>query len=537
MIDALDSTITPILTLLPKACKVTQFGDTINYKDSEDTRIATQNIGRYVGKTRWSYILRQCNQKMKDNHIDILTLQETHLAADASIIPMIKAEAAELGLTINFGGCLTDKITTRSGGVAIITPRSWSLQDKVMPATKTLPERVLTLLVPLNEKHRTDTHIDPSLMAISSIYGFSGHTSRITTTQKTQASILTQKVRESHNWLLQHTDISIIGTDCNLLMDPNIDTHHKAQDPKVYEEAFLSTCLMELGYQDAMRTRYPLQPIKTYHPTHDEHTNLPSMIYSNQEPDNKDTGSYLDRILVKGAEITRAGCVHPDQWPELGRLDHSLVYADIKVRTMPAIQTPMKVRGQPSATELLKLATEMNTTNDQQPFIDFLTSRIPQVCYNKAIDVTNMINSFTTPINFGIIEERIENALTEYLQNIYQPIIDAALTKQTAMSTHAKQAETRIPSRKQVLENKKNRALASLEVACNMSWDSNTEYTIWDKYTQQPVHIKQPTIGLINTILTESWCTLNALYRPDQFDRSVCPTLATIQELLNPEEE
>lgn len=49
------------------------------------------------------------------------------------------------------------------------------------------------------------------------------------------------------------------------------------------------------------------------------------------------SGTYLDRLLVKGAQVLRAGILTPRQLPVGLQGDHSLVMVDIEVRPTPAV--------------------------------------------------------------------------------------------------------------------------------------------------------------------------------------------------------
>jgi hypothetical protein len=433
-------------SIILTACSTTQFGDPINFKDPEDTRIATQNIGQFVGQNKWPYILEHCKLKMDNNKIDILFLQETHLAADAPIIPLIMKEAATRGLTITFGGRLTSTTANNyTAGVAILTPNSWSVQERVMPTTTTLPERAITLLAPLNAQHRTVSQTNPALVALTSVYGFSGHTGHLTSEQREQAITLSRKVCDNHTWLSQHTPISIIGADCNLIFDPDTDTHSESA-AMVHDTAFLSVCINELGYQDALRERFPTTPLRTHHPIQSSNPQHPSIVYRREQVDENDNnvhdkGSYLDRILVKGATVTRAGCVHPDQWPELGRMDHSLVYADVHIQVMPTVIPAITAKETPSGAALLRMATEMDHgATNSSPFTEYLHQCIPQSCFDTAAELNNKL---LTPLPLALTSQQyndlaatLDTTLTEYLQKIYMPILQTGL-EQTHTNTRS----------------------------------------------------------------------------------------------------
>jgi hypothetical protein len=81
-------------------------------------------------------------------------------------------------------------------------------------------------------------------------------------------------------------------------------------------EGMLAIALDKLGYEDAVRMRVGQEmPIFT-------HTRTTRVC----------TSSYLDRILVRGAKVTRAGILAPGRFKGLIECDHALVIADIEVR-------------------------------------------------------------------------------------------------------------------------------------------------------------------------------------------------------------
>jgi hypothetical protein len=148
------------------------------------------------------------------------------------------------------------------------------------------------------------------------MYGHSGFATKAIYNEESRAKLLqqTEQVRAMHNWGCEDKAVTcqVLCGDFNLVDDEDLDVRKGARG-KRHDEGMLAVALDNLGYDDAVRLRVGQEKrMHTY-------------------AKNGQVRSYLDRILVIGAEVTRAGILLPNKFRGLISCDHALVVADLDV--------------------------------------------------------------------------------------------------------------------------------------------------------------------------------------------------------------
>jgi exonuclease III len=315
-----------IKELIPNPDEDWTYGDNMALKCKHEFRVATLNVGKTMSKDDWEERAKDIVNLMLAYDIQVLCLQELHIFKDSKLEKYLTKAFGDLHHRIIMEtiyqpskkkGKKYNSIKT-STGVGIVTSQAYHASTDFCKreGDGNNAGRNISLLVPImNLAERAGTRdLDIDRCAIQTVYGYSGFSTRASLNEETRNKLSTQsrQMEAMHEWATRRDEVScsIICGDFNLIDNEELDVEG-GQVGKRIAEGMLAIALDKLGYEDAVRMRVGQEiPIFT-------HTRTTRIC----------TSSYLDRILVRGAKVTRAGILAPaGQFKGLIDCDHCSGY-------------------------------------------------------------------------------------------------------------------------------------------------------------------------------------------------------------------
>jgi hypothetical protein len=266
--------------------------------------------------------------------------------------------------------------------------------------------------------------------AIQTVYGHSGFATKAIYDEESRAKLLqqTEQVRAMHNWGCEDKAVTcqVLCGDFNLVDDEDLDVRQGARG-KRHDEGMLAVALDNLGYDDAVRLRVGQEK---------------RMHTFERNAKNGQVRSYLDRILVIGAEVTRAGILLPNKFRGLISCDHALVVADLDVTPLGK-PNPEGELTKPLAKlggKFIKLGREMKkegTTTLAQHIQSGIdrderglkgVGRSAEIVRSQLTDLSSKYSPHTPKDREAQMKE-VATILHGFMQGIYVPIISWTMKK------------------------------------------------------------------------------------------------------------
>jgi hypothetical protein len=403
-------------------------GDNMRYKLAGVLRVATLNIALSgIGSpATMQGAITHIAQMMSAYAINVLCVQEVHIFQDTARILTIQNGFAQLGLRFTYQGQTKSGTLFKTGrtttGVGIITAAAYSTEaNGIRYEQAPCPGRTIAQMIPV----KGEAGAGLKQCGVMSVYGHANATQRFGGKTEAELNCLvaeqTESVREHHNWVMLNTGISVICADANLIHDPLTEAKDNAGQWITRENGFLEVSLNDLLYVDALRQRAG------------EGTRIST--YAGQNGDQAgDTasGTYLDRVLVRGALVFRAGALMPRHFPVGLRSDHGLVVADVEC-TVVVAPTPPGGKERPEAELSRKFLRKAADSNRKTGGDEAFCTRVRETAQGHMFRVaeaivaeaTELMNAPAPASSREHTEQRAKlgSMLENFRADVYQPTL------------------------------------------------------------------------------------------------------------------